>query len=130
MDQAIALLSVAQDSASHLVLAGNVPNPGNGEPPPGVGTKFEDILGWAKWIALGIAVLAFIVTGAKMGINQRRGEGGETLGTLGMISGGVCVIAAAVSLVSFLVTSDDGEETSSARSEVAVVATEWVHTDG
>lgn len=102
MDQAIALLSVAQDSASHVLLAANVPNPGGGEAPPGVGEKFQQIMGWAKWIALGVAVLAFIVAGAKMGINQRRGEGGEVLGTLGMISGGVCVIAGAFAIVGFL----------------------------
>lgn len=102
MDQAITLLSTAQDTASHVILAANVPNPGNGTAPPGVGEKFQQIMGWAKWIALGIAVLAFIVTGAKMGINQRRGEGGEVLGNLGMTSAGVCVITGAFALVGFL----------------------------
>lgn len=103
MDQAIALLSAAQDSASHVLLAGNVPNPGGGEAPPGVGGKFQEIMGWAKWVCLGLTVLAIMGIGAVMALKGgRRGEGGELVGWLGMACAGVALIAGAFTLVGFL----------------------------
>lgn len=101
MDQAIALLSAAQDSAS-TILAGNVPDPGNGTAPPGVGTKFEQVMGWAKWVCLGIAVLGIMAIGAMMTVGSRRGEGGEKVGALGWAVGGVVVISGAFAIVGFL----------------------------
>jgi hypothetical protein len=103
MDQAITLLSAAQDTASHVVLAaGNVPNPGGGQAPPGVGEKFQEVMGWAKWVCLGIAVLGIMAIGAMMTVGSRRGEGGEKVGSLGWALGGVVIIAGAFSLVGFL----------------------------
>lgn len=103
MDQALALLSAAQDSASHVILAaGNVPNPGGGSAPPGVGDKFQEVMGWAKWVCLGVAVLGIMAIGAMMTVGSRRGEGGEKVGALGWALGGVVIIAGAFSLVGFL----------------------------
>lgn len=102
MDQAIALISAAQESASHVLLAGNVPNPGGGQAPPGIGAKFEQVMGWAKWVCLGIAVLGIMAIGAMMTVGSRRGEGGEKVGALGWALGGVVIIAGAFSLVGFL----------------------------
>lgn len=103
MDQAIALLSVAQDSAAHVLLAGNVPDPGPGMAPPGLGEKFQQIMGWAKWVCLGVTVLAIMGIGAMMAFGgMRRGEGGEKVGALGWALGGVVIIAGAFSLVGFL----------------------------
>lgn len=105
MDQAILLLSAAQDSATHLSIgAATIPNPGPGEPPPGVGEKFESIMGWAKWVCLGIVVLGIMAIGAMMAVGSRRGEGGEKVGALGWALGGAVLIAGAVSLVGFLVS--------------------------
>lgn len=131
MDQAIALLGAAQDSASQVaIVAGNIPDPGNGSAPPGVGAAFEDIMGWAKWIALGICVLGLIFIGARMAVNSRRGEGGELLGALGMAMGGVCIIAGAVAVVGFLVTASSEPAASAVHSETAVVAAAQVQNDG
>lgn len=132
MDQAITLLSAAQDSASQMAVlaAGNVPDPGNGSAPPGVGGAFEDIMGWAKWIALGICVLGLIFIGARMAVNSRRGEGGELLGALGMAMGGVCIIAGAVAVVGFLVTASSEEEAAGALHSETVVAAVQVENDG
>lgn len=87
----------------YLADGGVVPDPGTGSAPPGF-EGFITILEWTKWISLGICVIGLMVAGATMAINSRRGEGGEHLGKLGMVLGGVVVISAATSLISFLVT--------------------------
>jgi hypothetical protein len=71
--------------------------------PPGT-EGLNLIMGWAKWVALAICVLGLIAAGAMMAINQRRGEGGEHTGRIGMALGGVVVISAAATLVGFLTT--------------------------
>ncbi|PWJ23031.1 hypothetical protein ATK17_3922 [Branchiibius hedensis] len=79
-----------------------VPNPGAGSQPPGF-SHFTTVMGWGKWIALGIFVLALIGGGVMMAVSGRRqGDGGEHVSKLGWILGGVMVSSAAVSLVGFL----------------------------
>lgn len=79
----------------------DVPDPGEGEAPPGFG-NFETIMGWGKWLALGVLVLALMAAGAMMGVQSRRGEGGEHAGRILGALFGVMVVAAAFSLVGFL----------------------------
>ncbi|WP_418605933.1 hypothetical protein [Georgenia sp. SUBG003] len=58
-----------------LVLA-NVPDPGQGEAPPGM-EGFVQLLSWTKWVALGICVLGLMVAGAHGRQRPaRRGRGG------------------------------------------------------
>ncbi len=77
-----------------------LPNPDPVHPP---GTEgFNDVMGWGKWVALAICILALFAAGAMMGIQSRRGEGGEHVGKIGMALGGVIVISAAAALVGFL----------------------------
>ena len=77
-----------------------LPNPDPVQPP---GTEgFNDVMGWGKWVALAICILALFAAGAMMGIQSRRGEGGEHVGKIGMALGGVIVISAAAALVGFL----------------------------
>src|SRR5690625_4030295 len=80
----------------------NVPDPGSGEAPPGA-EGFLTILSWVKWIALAVCVAGLMIAGATMAIQSRRGEGGEHMGRIVMVLGGVIVIAAATSLIGFLV---------------------------
>ncbi|MCY9785694.1 hypothetical protein KIK06_17550 [Nocardiopsis sp. EMB25] len=94
-------LADAQPSAP-----GVVPDPGTGSAPPGF-EGFITLLEWTKWISLGICVVGLMIAGATMAINSRRGEGGEHLGKLGMVLGGVVVISAAASIISFLVTGGE-----------------------
>ncbi|MBL5975506.1 MAG: hypothetical protein ACTHX2_00695 [Microbacterium sp.] len=82
------------------VLPADLPNPDPVQPPGTDG--FTSIMGWAKWVALAVAILALFAVGAMMGLNSRRGEGGEHVGKIGMILGGVVLISAAVALVGFL----------------------------
>lgn len=78
-----------------------VPNPGAGTAPPGSG-GFISIMGWAKWIALGLCVIGLIIAGAIMAVSHRRGEGGEHGARIGYALAGVAVIAGAFSLVTAL----------------------------
>ena len=97
-------LQIAHDAlaiVSHVVSA--VPDPGNGTPPPGF-EKFQQVMGWVKWLALGVAVIGIMIIGAKLAIESRRGEGGAHLGALGTAMAGVIVISGAASLVGFLVS--------------------------
>lgn len=84
-------------------LIGAVPNPGDGTAPPGFG-KFNDLMGWAKWIALGILVVALMAAGVRLAIAGRTGDGGEHVTHIGRALGGVIVVSAAFALVSFLVS--------------------------
>ena len=84
-------------------LLGAVPNPGDGAAPPGFG-KFNDIMGWAKWIALGILVVALMAAGVRLAVAGRTGDGGEHVTHIGRALGGVIVVSAAFALVSFLVS--------------------------
>ena len=69
--------------------------------PPGA-AQFDTLLGWAKWISLGVCVLGLVAAGALMAFQSHRGEGSEHLSRVGMALIGVVIISAASSLVSFL----------------------------
>jgi hypothetical protein len=79
----------------------SVPDPGSGSMPPGF-EAFTTVMGWAKWIGLGIAVVGLIILGVTMTVSSRRGEGGEIGGWLGRLLIGVIVISAAFTIVGFL----------------------------
>jgi type IV secretory pathway VirB2 component (pilin) len=96
-------LLMAHETIHHLtVFAADMPTPTNG-PPPGA-EKFQQVMGWVKWIALGVAVIGIMVIGAKLAIESRRGEGGAHLGALGTAMAGVIVISGAASLVGFFIS--------------------------
>lgn len=97
------MLQLVHETVSQVIAAANVPDPGNGSAPPGFG-KFTDVMGWVKWVALGVAVIGIMVIGAKLAIGSQRGEGGQHLGALGQSMVGVIVISGAASLVGFLVS--------------------------
>lgn len=88
---------------AHLLgLLAQVPDPGQGQAPPG-SENFTEILSWAAWIALAICVLGVLVAGAMMAVGSRRGEGGEHMSRLGWVLGGCIVIGSASGLVGALV---------------------------
>ncbi len=86
---------------AEIILAG-VPDPGAGQPFPG-SEGFLTILGWAAWIAFGIAVLGVIVAGGAMALGRSRGDGGEHAARLGWVLAGCIVIGSASGLVGALV---------------------------
>lgn len=79
-----------------------VPDPGTGSMPPGF-EVFTTILGWGKWIALGILVISLIFAGVRMGIaSSRHGDGSEHINSIGSVLLGVIIASAAFALVSFI----------------------------
>jgi hypothetical protein len=98
------MLSLVNDLSQVVAsLPMDVPNPGKGEAPPGF-ERFTDILGWAKWLALGVLVVSLIAAGARLGFGGRSGDGEEHAGRIGRVLLGVIIVTASFSLVSFLAT--------------------------
>jgi hypothetical protein len=99
-------MSVLALSTDLLTLAAHaapmaVPDPGQGDMPPGF-EAFTTVMGWAKWVGLGVAVVGLILLGVSMTVSARRGEGGEIGGWLGRLLVGVIIISAAFTIVGFL----------------------------
>ena len=79
-----------------------VPNPGTGSMPPGF-ELFATIMGWGKWIALGVLVLSLIIAGVRLCMAQRRGDdASDEAGAIGKVLIGVIIVSAAFTLVTFL----------------------------
>lgn len=96
-----ALISVTPRIVDALALLPlQIPNPAPIQPPGTEGLLV--IMGWGKWVALGICILSLFATGALMGFHSRRGEGSEHVSRIGSALSGVTLISAAASLVGFL----------------------------
>jgi hypothetical protein len=87
---------------SGLWLLWDVPDPGSGTPPPGVGEKLTLLLKWAMNVSLTVCVLGFIVTGATIAIQHRSGGGGDAGPRVGMVMVGCVVLGSATALVKAL----------------------------
>ena len=82
---------LAQVATLPSLLPLQLPDPDPVQPP---GTEgFNDVMGWGKWVALGVLVMALIFAGVRMGIGNRRGEGGEHASSIGWVLGGVLITA-------------------------------------
>lgn len=80
----------------------DVPDPGPGSTPPGF-DRFATVLGWVKWVSLGILVIAVMIAGVRMAFGAGRGEGGEHASRIGWVLGGVIIVSGAFSIVSWFV---------------------------
>lgn len=80
------------------VVMAEVPNPGQGEAPPG-SDGLTTVIKWAAWIVFGLAVLGVLITAGAMVINHQRGQGGHHLASLGWVCGGCVVGSAAAAIV-------------------------------
>ena len=80
------------------VVMAEVPNPGQGEAPPG-SDGLTTVIKWAAWIVFGLAVLGVLITAGAMVINHQRGQGGQHLAALGWVCGGSVVAASASGIV-------------------------------
>lgn len=86
-----------------VVLAQAVPN-GDARPPGELGAKFNDLVGYAKYLGFSVAVLALIGAAAMMAVSHRRGgDGGEAVGGIAKVLVAVGVIAGASGLVGLFV---------------------------
>lgn len=75
-----------------------------GSTPPGT-SGLVTALGYVTWIGLAVAAVAVIVLGTRIAASLRRGEGALNVGRLGLVAGGVVLIASAGSLVGGLMPS-------------------------
>ena len=88
----------------HLILTfirADVPMPGDPEAPPGF-ERFTDLLGWAKWLCLGVLIICLMIAGVRAGAGGRHGDGSEHAGRIGAVLVGVIIVTASGSLVGFL----------------------------
>lgn len=86
---------------STLDTLGAVPNPGDGSKPPGF-DKFTDIMGWVKWLSLGVLVISLMVAGAKLAF-ARDHDGGQQAMGIGRVLIGCLVVSGAFTIVGALV---------------------------
>lgn len=85
-----------------LTVLGAIPNPGEGEAPPG-SEHAVTILKWGAWVAFAVCVIGVMVAGGKMAIGSRRGEGGEHAAALGWVLAACVIIGSASAIVGALV---------------------------
>lgn len=78
-----------------------IPDPGAGSAPPGF-RGFITLMSWAKYLSLGVCVIALVIAGARIAFNSRRGDGGETVSQVGNPLLGTIVVAAAFSAITAL----------------------------
>lgn len=101
LDAANAIFTI---TAGTGLVPADFPQPGAGEAPPGqIAQLFVNIMNWAKWLCLGLVVLALLFLGAKMAIARQRGDSVEVGSGLGWALGGTIVIGGAGFIVGALV---------------------------
>lgn len=97
------MLTKTMDLATYAAIKMDIPDPGNGTQPPGF-EKFTTILGWGKWLALGVLVACLMYAGVRLASGGRGDDASEHGGRIGKVLLGVIVVSGAFSLVSFLAT--------------------------
>lgn len=76
---------------------------GDAKPPGDLGGKLNDMVGYGKYVAFSICVLALIAAAVKMAMDNQRGHGGEGPGGVVKVLGAVAIISGAASLVGLFV---------------------------
>ncbi|MCP9953570.1 hypothetical protein [Actinomadura madurae] len=92
------------DLVHGVTYMGPIPNPGEGEEPP-FGQEIETLLKWGMWGALFCCVAGFIVIGARMGIQHKRGEAGGHMGSMAIVGFATVLIMTAYTIVERLAGS-------------------------
>ncbi len=85
-----------------LLQAGLVPMDSGPVAPPGVESKTNTLLGWAKWICFLICIIGVIGVAVKLAINNRRGEGEDHAKALALVLAGAILCGVAGSLIAAL----------------------------
>ena len=68
------VLSAVVNVHVRLVQAGLVPVDSGPVAPPGVESRSDTLLGWAKWVCFFLCSVGVVGVAAKLAINNRRGE--------------------------------------------------------
>ncbi len=75
---------------------------GAGSAPP-LAENVTTVLGYVTWVALAVVGVSVVILGMMIAAKMRQGEGVAAIGRLGLILGGVILIAGASALVSALI---------------------------
>ena len=87
----------------YALLAQTAVPDGEAKAPGDFGNKLSDMIGYGKYVALAICVLALIAAAVKMAIDNQRGHGGDGPGGIVKVLGAVAIISGAASLVGLFV---------------------------
>jgi hypothetical protein len=82
------------------VVLTQIPDPDPVQPPGTDG--FTLAISWIKWIGFALAGVGIVIVAIRMFFSSRRGEGGEHVGALGWILGGVIIIGAGAGIIGAL----------------------------
>ncbi|MFF3062305.1 MULTISPECIES: hypothetical protein [unclassified Streptomyces] len=95
------VLAALAETGQNVLLA--VPDPTKGSNPPGW-TKLLTVLHWV-FLAVTVACVAgVLIVAGRMAVSHRRGEGGEHMGSLGIVMT-ACVLAGSASALVSTLTS-------------------------
>lgn len=105
------VMSLATSAVDHLLAAAtpSAPAGGTGLPdsnpqgPQGLVAPLQRVIGFAKWAALGVCIVALIIWGALVAWSSHRGRGEDLAGGFGKILFGVVTISGGVSVLSFII---------------------------
>lgn len=89
-------------SDQYQSLVAQVPDPGAGEAPPGVGERVLTILRWVAYLASAACVGGVLWTAGRMAIAHRRGDD-TNVAQLGWVLGACVLIGSASGIVGALI---------------------------
>lgn len=81
-----------------------IPDPKDGGSPP-FQDEVTNLLGWGMWGALTCCVAGFLIIGARMGIQHKRGEGGGHMGSMAIVGFATVLIMSAYAIVNQIANS-------------------------
>jgi hypothetical protein len=79
----------------------DVPQP-HSDPPPGT-EGVTTILNWGFWLVSALGVGGILLVAAMMTVKHRRGEGGESMGSLGFVLGALILATASGPIAEVLI---------------------------
>lgn len=98
-DVVLSVVSSLHDGALRAGLSGMDSDP---VAPPGVDTKTDILLGWAKWACYAICVFGLIYVASRLALANRRGEGEDNAKSLAFVLAGAILCGAAGGLITAL----------------------------
>lgn len=96
------VLGAVASAHTALLRAGLAPADSGPVEPPGVATKTNTIIGWAKWGCFAVCILGLVFVAAKLAISNKRGEGEDHAKSLAAVMAGAILCGAAGALIQAL----------------------------
>ncbi|GAA4060828.1 MULTISPECIES: hypothetical protein [Actinomadura] len=94
------LITAAGDVVHAVAVA--IPNPGQGEAPPGA-AQLEKMLRWVAWVVFGLCVAGVLIAAGRMAVMHRNGEGGAHASGLAWVAAACILAGSASALVGALI---------------------------